>query len=75
MSSFWFIAAQNLMTATCQKEIFFYDGHFDGKKSCDGGGGGGGAVRYNHSIAMLLDQSSPLIFHREDAKNKLDLFK
>ena len=71
MSSFWFIAAQNLMTATCQKEIFFYDGHFDGKKSCDGGG----AVRYNHSIAMLLDQSSPLIFHREDAKNKLDLFK
>ena len=71
MSSFWFIAAQNLMTATCQKEIFFYDGHFDGKKSCDRGG----AVRYNDSIAMLLDQSSPLIFHREDAKNKLDLFK
>ena len=54
------------MTATCQKEIFFYDGHF---------AGGGGAVRYNHSIAMLLDQSSPLIFHREDAKNKLNLFK
>jgi hypothetical protein len=24
MSSFWFIAAQNLMTATCQKEIFFF---------------------------------------------------
>ena len=60
------------MTATCQKEIFFYDGHFDGKKSSDGGGG---AVRCDHSIAMLLDQSSPLIFHREDAKNKLDLFK
>ena len=69
MSSFWFIAAQNLMTATCQKEVFFSDGHFDGKKSCDGGGG---AVRCDHSIAMLLDQSSPLIFHREDAKNKLD---